>query len=47
LITTRTKLALTDTFQKLKNQSILFGLIVNEQKSKYLKCPEKKMVSML
>jgi hypothetical protein len=32
LITTRTKQSLTDTLQKLKNQLIHFGLIVNEPK---------------
>ena len=32
LINTRTKHSLTDTFSKLKDQSIYFGLIVNEKK---------------
>jgi hypothetical protein len=30
-------------FQKLKNQSIHFGLIVNEQKLQYLRCSLKKI----
>ena len=38
-----TKQSLTDTFQKLKNQSVHFGLIVNEQKPIYLRCPKKKV----
>jgi len=36
LITTRTKQSLIDTVQKLKNQSVHFGLIWNEQKTAYL-----------
>jgi hypothetical protein len=36
LITTRTKQTLIDTFQKLKEISTQFGLIINEQKTKYL-----------
>jgi hypothetical protein len=36
LITTRTKQTIIDTFQKLKEISMQFGLIINEQKTKYL-----------
>jgi hypothetical protein len=41
LITTRTKQTLIDTFQKLKEISTQFGLIINEQKTKYLRCTKK------
>jgi ubiquitin len=36
------KKTITDTFQKFKNQSVQFGLTVNEQKTKYLRCSKKK-----
>jgi hypothetical protein len=42
LINTSTKESLIDTFQKLKNQSVHFGLFVNEQNAKYLRCSKKK-----
>jgi hypothetical protein len=38
LLTTRTKQSLLDTFQKLKETSAQYGLIVNGQKTKYLRC---------
>ena len=41
LLTTRTKQSLLDTFQKLKEISAQFGLIVNGQKTKYLRCKRK------
>jgi hypothetical protein len=41
LITARTKQTLTDTFEKLKNFSSQFGLIVNVNKTKYMKCTRK------
>ena len=31
-----------DTFEKLKNSSLQFGLIVNENKTKYMKCTTKE-----
>ena len=31
-----------DTFEKLKNISIQFGLIVNENTTKYMKCTRKE-----
>jgi len=31
-----------DTFEKLKNISLQFGLIVNGNKSKYMKCTRKE-----
>jgi hypothetical protein len=40
-----TKQLLIDTFEKLKNQSIHFGLIVNQQNTKYLRCSKKKNCS--
>jgi len=33
---------MTDTFKKLKNISIQFGLIVNDNKTKYMKCTRKE-----
>ena len=42
LITARTKQTLTDTFEKLKNISSQFGLRVNENKTKHMKCKGKK-----
>ena len=41
LITTRTKQTLINTFQKLKEISTQFGLIINEQKTKYLRFTKK------
>jgi len=38
-----TKQLLIDMFQKLTNQSILCGLIVNQQNAKYLRCSKKKI----
>jgi hypothetical protein len=45
LITVR-KRPLIDTFRKLKNKAIHFGLIVNKQK-KYLGSSKKKLISMI
>jgi len=42
LITARTKQTMIDTFEKLKNISLQFGLIVNENKTKYMKCTRKE-----
>jgi hypothetical protein len=42
LITTRTTQAMTDTFEKLKNESLKYGLIVNVHKTKYLKCTKRQ-----
>jgi hypothetical protein len=44
LITTRTKQSIIDTFQKLKEVSVQSGLIINEQKTKYLRCTRKDYV---
>jgi len=41
LLTIRTKQSLLDTFQKLKEISAQYGLIVNGQKTKYLRCTRK------
>ena len=38
MLTTRTKQSLIDTFQKLKEILVQYGLIVNGQKTKYLRC---------
>jgi len=42
LITARTKQTMIDTFKKLKNISLLLGLIVNENKTKYMKRTRKE-----
>jgi len=42
LITVRTKQTMTDTFEKPKNISLQFGLIVNGNKTKYMKCTRKE-----
>jgi hypothetical protein len=42
LITARTKQTMTDTFEKLENISLQFGLIVNANKTKYMKCTRKE-----
>jgi len=41
-MTTRTKQSLFGTFQKLKINQYHFGLNVNKQKIKYLRCSKKK-----
>jgi hypothetical protein len=43
LLITRTKQSLLETFQKLKETSAQYGLIVNGQKTKYLRCTRKKL----
>jgi hypothetical protein len=42
LITTRIAQAMTDTFVKLKNESLKYGLIVNVHKTKYMKCTRRQ-----
>jgi glutaredoxin-related protein len=42
LITTRTTQAMIDTFEKLKNESLKYDLIVNVHKTKYLKCNRRQ-----
>jgi hypothetical protein len=42
LITARTKQTMIDTSEKLKNISLQFGLIVNGDKTKYMKCTRKE-----
>jgi hypothetical protein len=42
LITARNKQTLIDTSEKLKNISSQFGLIVNKNKTKYMKCTRKE-----
>ena len=42
LITTRTAQAMTDTFVKLKNESLKYGLIVKVHKTKYMKCTRRQ-----
>jgi hypothetical protein len=38
----QTKQTMIDTFEKLKNISLQLGLIVNENKTKYMKCTRKE-----
>jgi len=42
LITSRTTQAMIDTFVKLKNESLKYGLTVNVHKTKYLKCSRRQ-----
>ena len=42
LITARTTQAMIDTFVKLKNESLKYGLTVNAHKTKYLKCSRRQ-----
>jgi len=42
LITARTQQTLIDTFGKLKDISSQYGLIVNESKTKYMKCTRRE-----
>ena len=42
LITERTTQAMIDTFVKLKNESLKYGLTVNAQKKNYLKCSRRQ-----
>jgi hypothetical protein len=42
LITAGTEQTMIDTFKKNKNISLQFGLIVNENKTKYMKCTRKE-----
>jgi hypothetical protein len=42
LITTRTTQAMIDTFVKLKNESLKYGLTVNVDKTKYLNCSRRQ-----
>jgi len=44
LITSRTQETLIDTFGKLKDISLQYGLNVNENKKKYIKCTRKENV---
>jgi hypothetical protein len=43
LITAPTKQILMDTYEKLKNISSQFGLIVNKNKTNYMKCTRKEI----
>jgi hypothetical protein len=42
LLIARTKQSLIDTVQQLQNDSMEVGLIINEKKTKYLRCTKKK-----
>jgi wobble nucleotide-excising tRNase len=43
VITVRTKQTLMNTFEKLKNISSQFGLMLNKNKTKYMKCTRKEI----
>ena len=42
IITGRIKQVTMDTFTKLKNEAYKFGLLVNENKTKYMMCTRKQ-----
>jgi len=42
VITSRTVQAMIDTFVKLKNESLKYGLIGNVHKTKYMKCTRRQ-----
>jgi hypothetical protein len=42
LKTARTKQAMIDAFNKLKMESIIYELVINEEKTKYMKCTRRK-----
>jgi hypothetical protein len=42
LITSRTAQAMIDTFVKLRNESMKYGLTVNVHKTKYMKCSRRQ-----
>jgi hypothetical protein len=42
LITARTRQAMIYAFNKLKMESIKYGLVINEKKRKYMKCTRRK-----
>ena len=44
IIISRTKQALIETYNNLKEQSMKFGLLINEKKTKFLKCSTKQEV---
>jgi hypothetical protein len=43
VITGRTKWVVIDTFTKLKNEASKYGLLINENKMKYMKCTTKQV----
>jgi porphobilinogen deaminase len=42
LVMARTELTLIDTFVKLKEEANRYGLVVNEGRTKYMKCGRRK-----
>ena len=38
----RTKQAMIDTLNKLKNEASKYGLLINENKTKYMKCTRRQ-----
>jgi hypothetical protein len=42
LITARTKQTMIDAFNKLKMESIIYGFVINEKKTQYMKCTRIK-----
>ena len=43
IIIGRTKQVMIDMFIKLKNEAFKFGLLINENKTKYMKCTRKQL----
>ena len=43
IITGKTKQVMIDMFTKLKNEVPKFGLLINENKTKYMKCTRKQL----
>jgi hypothetical protein len=43
IIIGRTKQAMIDMFTKLKNEAYKYGLLINENKMKYMKCTRKQV----
>ena len=43
VITGITKQAMIDMFTKIKNEASKFGLLINENKTKYMKCTRKQL----
>jgi hypothetical protein len=46
LITARPKQAMIDAFNKLKKESIKYGSVINEKKTKYIKLPEENSLKL-
>jgi hypothetical protein len=45
-MTARTKQAMIDAFNKLKMKSIKYGLVIDEKKTKYMKCTRRNNLKL-